>query len=109
MDSSYLVNLIVLEKDFHLRYEANVEFLPKVNDITIRKAIKQFQVNIDNAIKHLDHLYCCYSCFINLAQLKHISDQDPIVMAVFDIDILYHYDFNYYCHLSKSFDFCFKC
>lgn len=31
-DNSLPINLIALEKDFHLKYEAGMKFLPEIND-----------------------------------------------------------------------------
>lgn len=65
-----------------------MKFLLEVNDSIIRKAIKQFQAHINNNIKYLDHVchYCSY--FVNLAQLKYMSDNNLIVIGAFNTNIL---------------------
>lgn len=40
LDSSYPVDLTVLEKNFLFKHEVNVKFPPKVNNTTTHKAVK---------------------------------------------------------------------
>lgn len=80
-----------MEEDFRLRHEADIKFPLEVNDLIIRKAISQFQAYTDIAKKHLDHICCCCNCFLDPGQLKHIFDTHPIVMTVFNTDILHRY------------------
>lgn len=56
-----LVNPVTLGEDFHLRKKVYIAFPLKVTDSTTRQAISCFQVNIDNVVKLIDHIYCCYS------------------------------------------------
>lgn len=48
LNSNYPVDLTALEENFRLRHEVSIDFSSKVNDITTREAVNQFQVNIDN-------------------------------------------------------------
>lgn len=106
LNSSCPINLILLEKNFCLRHKANIEFSSKENNTITCKAVKHFQINIDNAIKHLDHSYYYCRRFINLVQLKHISDKDLISITALDTEILGHHDLACCGHLFESFDFC---
>lgn len=109
VDNSLRVNPIALVEDFRLRHDAIMKFPPEVNDSTTREAIRRFQAHTDNAIKHLNHVCYCCSSFVDPAQLKHISDNDPIVMAAFDTDILHCHDLDHCGRLSNSFKFCHDC
>ncbi len=57
-DNTIPVSPIILEEDFHIREDAYLTFPPAVNDSTTRKAIGCFQVNNENAVKYIDHVYC---------------------------------------------------
>ena len=84
-------------------------FPPEVNNSTTRKAIGRFQVNIENAVKYMDHVYCCYSRFVDFSELKNISNNNTILMAAFEIYILYCCKFDVYSCCSRSFNFCHDC
>lgn len=85
-----------------------MKFLSEVNDSTIRKAIGQFQAHNNNAIKHLDHVCCCFSQFVDSTQLKYISNNNPVVIAAFDTDILYYHKLDFCGHHDGSFNFCYN-
>lgn len=82
LDNNYLIDLTALEEDFCFRHKASIKFLIIVNDIITRDIMKQFQDHTADVIKYLDHICCYYSCFINPTQLKHISEKDPIIIAI---------------------------
>lgn len=105
MDIDYPIDLTALKKNLYFRYKTNIKFPLIINNITIYDVIKQFQDYIADVIKHQDHICYCYCCFVGFAQLKHISEKDPIIIAVFDITILHHYDFDCYSHNSKVLTF----
>ncbi len=60
-DNIVLVGPVVLEEDFRLKEDVYLTFSPKINDSITREAIGRFQVNIENAVKHMDHVCCCCS------------------------------------------------
>lgn len=104
------INPIVLEEDFRLREEAYLPFPLEVNDSTTKKAIRCFQVNIKNFIKHIDHIYYYCSRFVNLLQLESILDNNAVLMAAFETNILYHCNCDLCgCCFGLSFNFCHDC
>ena len=107
LNTNYVVDLTVLKENFCLKYEASIKFPLIVNDITICDTIKQFQDHTANAIKHLNYICCFCSHFVNLAQLKHIFEKDPIIMAVINTTILYYHNFDRCRHDFESFNFCY--
>lgn len=106
--NSILVDLIALEGDFHLRAEGCIVFPLELSDTTIQKAINCFQIQITNIVKHLDYICCCYSQFVDPVELNLIYDNELILMAIFEIHILYPCDLNIYSY-SKTFNFCHNC
>lgn len=109
LNISCFVNLTALEENFCLRYEVSIKFLLNVNDTTTCKMINRFQIYIDNVIKYLNYIYYYFSHFVNLAQLKHISDKNLVKIAAFNTNILHDHKFDYCSHLSDLFDFYHKC
>ncbi len=93
-DNTIPINLIILEEDFCLRENAYLTFPPEVNNFTIRKAIGRFQVNIENTVKHMDYICYYYSRFIDLLELKSIPDNDIVLIATFEINILHCCNFD---------------
>lgn len=55
--NTILVSPIVIKKDFCLREEVYLIFFSKINNFITKKAIRHFQVNIKNAVKHMDYVY----------------------------------------------------
>ncbi len=102
------VDPVALEEDFRLRVEAYIAFPLELSDTTTREAISYFQVQITNAVKHMDHVCCCCSRFVDLVELNLIPDNEPILMAVFETNILYHCDLDI-CSCSETFNFCHDC
>lgn len=78
----------------------------KINNSIIKKAIRHFQVNIENVIKYTDNVYCYYSRFIDLLKLKSIPNNNAILMAVFKIYILHYYNLDICNCYSKSINLC---
>ena len=109
LDTNSPNDLTALDENFCPKHEASIELPPIVNDIILRDAVKRFQDHTADAIKLLDHICYYYSCFVNPAQLKHISEINPIIMAVFDTAILPHHNLHCYGYDSESFDFCCVC
>lgn len=103
------VDPIVLKEDFCVTHKACIEFPPNVNDITTHEAVKRFQDHTADAIKHLDQICCCYSCFVNPIQLEHKFENDPILLAAFDTNIIYLHNLDRCGHDSEFFDFCQEC
>lgn len=89
LDTNCLVHLTILEENFCLRHKASIELPLNINTVIMYEAMKQFQDYTTDVIKHLDYISCCCSCFVNPAPLKHISETHLIIMAAFNIDILY--------------------
>ncbi len=85
-----------MEEDFRLRKDADLTFPPEVHNSITKKAIGHFQVNIENAVKHIDHVYCCCSRFIDLLELESITDNNAVLMAVFETYILHRYNLDIY-------------
>ncbi len=59
MTNTITIDLVTLEKDFCFRVEASIAFSPKLIDTITQEAINHFQVQITNAVKHIDHICCC--------------------------------------------------
>ncbi len=108
-DERSAVSPIVLEEDFRLKEDAYLAFPPDVNDSTTREAIGRFQVNIENAVKYIDHVCCCFSQFVDPLKLKSIPDNDAVLMAAFETHILHCCDFDVCGFCSGSFNFCHDC
>ena len=100
---------VILEGDFRLGKEAYLTFPPKVNDSITRETIERFSVNIENPVKHIDHVYCCFSWFVDPLQLKRIFDNNLVLMAVFETNILHCCEFHVCSCCSRSFNFCHDC
>lgn len=98
-NNSAPISSIALKEDFYFRKKAYLAFPPEVTDSTIREANARFQVNIKNAIKHMDYIY--YSCnrFVNPTQIEMLFDNNAILMSAFETNILYYYklDICSYC------------
>lgn len=94
-----------MEEDFCLREDAYLTFPSEVNDFTTREAIEYFQVNIENTVKHMDHICCYCSRFVDQLELKSISDNNEILMAVFQTNTLHYYDLDVCDCCSGSFNF----
>ncbi len=103
------ISSVVLEEDFCLRKDAYLAFLPKINDSTTREAIGHFQINIEKAIKYIDHVYYCCSWCVDFLKLESIPDNDAILMAAFETYIHYRYDLDVCSCCSRSFNFCHNC
>ncbi len=105
-DERFAVSLVVLEEDFCLKEDAYLTFPSEVNNSTTREAIGGFLVNIENAVKYMDHVYCYCSQFVDPLELESIPDNDVVLIAVFETYIFYCYQldvcgccteyFNYY-------------
>ncbi len=108
-DECSAVRPVVLKEDFRFREDAYLAFPPEVNDSTTREAIGRFQVNIENAIKHMNHVCCCCSRFVDPLELENIPDNDEVLMAAFKTHIVYHYDLDVCGCCSGSFNFCHNC
>lgn len=102
------VNLVALEEDFHLRAEAYMAFPPELSNITTREAISRFQFKITNAVKYMDHVCYCCSEFVDPVELNLIFDNEPILMAVFESNILHRYNLDISGY-SETFNFCYDC
>lgn len=72
----------------------------EINDSIIGKAIRQFEVHNKNTVKYIDQVYICYNCFFDSAQLKHIFNNNSIVIPAFDINILHCNFFDSYARLD---------
>ncbi len=105
-DKRFPISPVVLEEDFRLREDAYLAFPPEVNDSTIREAIRRFQINIKNAIKHMDHFCCCCNRFVNLLELENIPDNDAVLMTTFKTYILHRCNLDVCGCCSGSFNFC---
>lgn len=108
-DNIISVSSIVLEKDFHLRKNVYLTIPPEVNNSTIRKAIGHFQVNIKNIIKYLNYVCCYCNWFVNLLELESIPNNNVVLMAVFETNILHYSNFDICDYYSGFFSFCYDC
>lgn len=108
-NNSVPINSVALEEDFCLREKAYMAFPPKVTDSTIRQAICHFQVNIDNAVKHMKHVCCYCSWFVDPSQLKIFPDNDAVIIAAFETNILRHYDLDICGCCAGTLNFCHNC
>lgn len=99
------MKITLWEKNFYVRYEIGIKFLLEVNNVTIHKAIKQFQAYINNGIKYLDHIYYSYSRFIYTTQITYLSDNNLVIIIAFDTYIIYYYYFDYYNYIFGLFNF----
>ncbi len=108
-DSIVPVGLIVLEEDFCLREDAYLSFPPEINNSITREAIRHFQVNTKNAVKHIDHVCCCCNRFVDLLELESISDNNAVLMTIFETYILHYCNFDVCGCCSGSFNFCYDC
>ncbi len=98
-----------MKENFCLKKDAYLKFSPQVNDSIIREDIGHFQVNIENAAKHINHICYYYSQFVDPLELESISDNNAVLMAVFKTNKLYHYDLNVISCCSGSFNFYHDC
>ena len=73
-----VISFITLDKYFGLRKKTISLFLVTVNNLTIRKAIGHFQVNIEKVVKYIDHVCYYYSQYINLLLLEIRSNNNAI-------------------------------
>lgn len=80
-----------------------VFFLELLDTIT-QEAISYFQVQITHAVKYMDHFYYCYNQFVDLVKLNLIFDNKPILIAAFEINLLYCCNLDI-CGCSKTFNF----
>ena len=103
------ISPVILEEDFRLREDAYLTFFSKINDSTTREAIGRFEVNIKNAIKHTDYVYCCCSQFVDALQLESISDNDAVLIAAFKTNIFQRCDLDVYGCCFRSLNFCHDC
>ena len=85
------INPIALKKNFCLGEKTYSIFSFKANDSITKEAIRRFQVNIEKAIKHMDHIYYCCGRFVDCLLLKIIFDNNVILMVTFKINIFYYY------------------
>ncbi len=108
-DNIVPVGPVVLEEDFRLREDAYLTFPPEVNNSITREAIRRFQVNIENAVKHMDYVCCCCSRFVDPLELESIPDNNAVFMATFETYILHHCNFDVCGFYSGSFNFCHDC
>ena len=108
-DNIVPVSPVVLEEDFRLKEDAHLIFPPKINGSMTRKAIGCLQVNIENTVKHMDHVCCYCSRFVDPLELESIPDNNAILMAIFETYILHCYNFDVYGYCSRSFNFCHDC
>ncbi len=108
-DNIVPISPVVLEEDFHLREDAYLTFPSEVKDSISREAIGRFQVNIKNAVKHMDHVYCCCSRFVDPLELESIPDNNVVLMAAFETNILHCCIFDVCDCCSGSFNFCHDC
>ncbi len=108
-DNIIPVSPVVLEEDFRLQEDTYLTFPPEVNDSTTKEAIERFQFNIKNAVKYIDHVYCCCSRFVDPLELESIPDNNAVLMAVFETYILYRYNLDVCGYYFGSFNFCHDC
>ena len=102
------MNPVALEKNFRLKTEAFMAFLPKLSDTIIQKAISYFQVQITNIVKYMDHVYYCCSQFVDLIKLNLTLDNELILIAAFKTNKLYYYDLDI-CNFFENFNFYYNC
>lgn len=99
---------VILEEDLCLRKEAYLTFLLEINNFITKKAIEHFQVNIENVVKHMDHICCCYGSFVDFLQLKSISNSDAVLIFTFETNILYCCNLDVYICCSGFSNFCYN-
>ena len=98
-----------MEKDFCPKKDAYLTFFYEINNSITTKTIGCFQVNIKNAVKYIDHICCCCSQFVDPLKLESIYDNNAILMAIFETDILHYCNFNICDCYSEFFIFCYNC
>ncbi len=108
-DERFAVSLFVLEEDFRLRKDIYLTFPLEVNNSITKEVIERFRVNIENIIKHMDHVYYCCSQFVHLLELESIPDNNAVLMATFETHIFHCYDLDICGCCSGSFNFCHDC
>ncbi len=108
-DERSAVSPVVLEEDFRLREDVYLAYPLEVNDSTTWEAIRRFQVNIKNAVKHMDHVCCCCRRFVDPLELESIPDNDAVLMAIFETHILHRCDLDVCGCCSGYFNFCYNC
>ncbi len=106
--NSIPINPVTLEEDFRLKAEACMAFSSELSDTITLEAISSFQVQITHAVKHIDHICYCCSWFVNPIELNLILNNEPILMATFETNILYRCDMDI-CNCSANFNFCHNC
>ena len=79
---------MTLEKNFRFREKAYMAFPPEATDSTTREAFRRFQVDIDNVVKHMNHVCCCCSCFVDSFQLEIFLDSDAVILSTFKTNII---------------------
>ena len=104
-----LISVVILKEDFRLKEEAYLTFHHKINDSITKKAIVRYHVILKNAVKYMDHVYCCYSRFLDLLQSESISNNNAVLIAVFETNVLYYYNLDICGCCSRSFNFCYNC
>ena len=109
LDNTVPISSVVLEEDFCLREDTYLTFPLEVNNLITREAIGHFPVNIENVIKHMDHVYYCCSQFVDFSELKSISNNNAVLMTIFETYILYCYNLDVCGCCSESFNFCHNC
>lgn len=108
-DNTVPVILVVLEEDFHFGGDTYWTFSLEVNDFITRKAIRRFQVNIENTLKHSDHICYYYGQFIDYLELESIFDYNVVFIAAFKTNIPYSFNLDIYGCCSGSFNLCHDC
>ncbi len=108
-DECSAISPIVLEEDFCLKKDAYLAFSLEINNSTTKKAIRHFQVNIENVVKHIDHVCCCCSQFLDPLKLESIPDNNAVLMAVFETHILHFYNLDICGCCSGSSNFYHNC
>ncbi len=106
--NSVPVDPIAFEENFRLRAEACMAFPPELSDTTTREAISCFQVQITYVVKHMNHVCCCCSRFVDPVEFNLFPDNEPILMAALEMNILHYCDLDI-CSCSETFNFCHDC
>ncbi len=102
------IDPVALEEDFCLRGEVCIAFPLELSNTTTREAISHFQVQITNVVKYIDHIYYYCNRFVDPIELNLVSDNEPILMAVFETNILYWCNLDI-CSCSEIFNFYHDC
>lgn len=86
-----------------------MEFPPSLDNKTTRDAIHRYQVNTDNAIIYLNHIYDYYSHFTHLSELIIIPTDNPLVTIASTTGIICFDQFNSCGCSFQLYIFCKKC